>query len=130
MKIYGYVRISTKKQSLTRQIENISKFETKVIIIEEVFSGATSNRPKWKKLKSQLKAKDTLIFDSVSRMSRNALEGIEEYEELIELGVKLVFLKEAYINSEVYQSQLKGFLNITTKDKDLEPLFRGIKEIQ
>ena len=128
MKIYGYVRISTKKQSLTRQIENISKYEPKVIIIEEIFSGTTSNRPKWKALKTKLKDGDTIIFDSVSRMSRNALEGIEEYEKLVELGVKLIFLKEGYINSELYQNQLKGFAGIKTKDKDLEPLFKGIKE--
>lgn len=126
--IYGYVRISTKKQSITRQIENISKYDLRAKIIEETFTGNTINRPKWIKLKDQLNLGDTVIFDSVSRMSRNALEGIDDYEELVNKGIKLIFLKEAYINSEVYQSQLEGYKIIKTKDKDLEPLFHGIKE--
>ncbi|UUV20127.1 recombinase family protein (plasmid) [Fusobacteria bacterium ZRK30] len=127
-RVYGYVRISTKKQSITRQIENISKYDITATIIEETFTGTTTNRPRWIKLKNQLKLGDTVIFDSVSRMSRNAAEGIDEYEELVNKGIKLIFLKEAYINSEVYQSQLEGYKNIHTEDKDLEPLFRGIKE--
>ena len=77
-RVYGYVRISTKKQSITRQIENISKYDITAAIIEETFTGTTSNRPKWIKLKKQLKPGDTVICDSVSRMSRNAAEGIDE----------------------------------------------------
>lgn len=127
-RVYGYVRISTKKQSIARQIENISKYDISATIIEETFTGTTANRPKWIKLKNQLKSGDTIIFDSVSRMSRNAVEGIDEYEELVDRRVKLIFLKEAYINSEVYQSQLEGYRSIHTEDKDLEPLFHGIKE--
>ncbi|WP_369406335.1 MULTISPECIES: recombinase family protein [Psychrilyobacter] len=50
--------------------------------MEETFTGTTANRPKWIKLKKELKSGDTLIFDSVSGMSRNAIDGIDEYEEL------------------------------------------------
>ena len=33
----------------------------------------------------------TIVFDSVSRMSRNAEEGFQLYEELYNLGIALVF---------------------------------------
>ena len=126
--VYGYVRISTKKQSIARQIENISKYYTASTIIEETFTGTTANRPKWIKLKKELKSEDTVTFYSVSRMSRSAAEGIDEYEELVGRGISLIFLKEAYINSEVYRSQLEAYKSIHTKDKNLQSLFHGIKQ--
>lgn len=43
-----------------------------------------------------------MIFDSVSRMSRNAEEGVQEYFELYQKGINLIFLKERYIDTEVY----------------------------
>ena len=75
---YGYCRISTPKQSLDRQERNIISAypETKNYIYREVYTGTTFDRPEWKKLRKRLSAGDTVIFDSVSRMSRNADEGI------------------------------------------------------
>lgn len=126
--IYGYARISTRKQSLKRQTENILRHNGETKIIEEVFTGTTSSRTEWQKLKRRLKAGDTVIFDSVSRMSRDAKEGIKEYEKLLGKDINLVFLKEAYINTEVYQSQLEGYKNIGTDNVDLQPMIEGIKE--
>lgn len=51
-RVYGYIRILTKKQSIARQIENISKYDISATIIEETFTGTTANRPKWIKLKT------------------------------------------------------------------------------
>lgn len=127
--IYGYVRISTKKQSLERQIKNILTYNSEAKIISEVFTGTkVENRKEYQKLRKLLKKDDTLIFDSVSRMSRNAEEGINEYFDLMSKGINLIFLKEPYINTELYREQLKGYENIKTDDKDLEPLFKGIKK--
>ena len=76
-KVYGYARISTKKQSIERQIRNITAQDPTAIIIQEVFTGTkTTGRKEWEKLLKQVKPGDTIIFDSVSRMSRNADEGI------------------------------------------------------
>jgi len=122
-KIYGYCRISNSKQSILRQVENISKYEAKAEIITETFTGTTSKRPNWLKVKNKLKAGDIIIFDSVSRMSRNAEEGEKEYFELLEKGVQLIFLKEPYINTEVYIEQIKSNENIKTDDDLLTDLF-------
>lgn len=126
--IYGYCRISTEKQSITRQVKNIITYNQKAEIIEEVYTGTSTKRPNWLKLKKKLIEGDTVIFDSVSRMSRNAKEGIKEYETLREKGINLVFIKEGYINTEVFNNQLKGYENIETTEDNLKPLFEGIKE--
>lgn len=127
--IYGYCRISTNKQSITRQIENILKDYPTAKIYQEQFTGTTTDRKEWSKLKKALKTNDTIIFDSVSRMSRNAEEGTKEYMELLEQGINLVFLKESYINTEVYESQLKANDNVKTDDMDLdETVMEGIRK--
>ena len=58
-----------------------------------------------------VKAGDTIVFDSVSRMSRNADEGIELYMSLYEQKVNLVFLKESYINTDTYRDKNSSFLD-------------------
>lgn len=106
-RIYGYARVSTMKQSIARQIDNIKRENPAAIIIEEAFTGTTTDRPAWNKLKKQLKAGDTVIFDEVSRMSRNAAEGIALYTELFDKGVNLQFIKEPFVNTSVYRDKLQ-----------------------
>lgn len=128
-KIYGYARISTRKQNIERQIENILKEFPSAKIYQEAFTGTTTDRTEWKKLKKALKSGDTIVFDSVSRMSRNADEGINEYMELLEREINLIFLKEPYINTEVYQEQLKANDNIKADDIDLnDTILKGVRE--
>lgn len=102
--IYGYARISTMKQSIERQIANIkSKYPDAVIITEE-YTGTKMNRPAWNKLTKNLHAGDTIVFDEVSRMARNAEEGFKAYKALYEQGVNLVFLKESTLNTENFRN--------------------------
>lgn len=104
--IYGYCRISTKKQSMERQIRNIKKVYPDSIIVSEEYTGTTTDRPEWNKLYKRLRNGDTIVFDSVSRMSRNATEGFTAYEELYHQGVSLVFLKEPHINTDTFKKAL------------------------
>ncbi|MBR3637225.1 MAG: recombinase family protein, partial [Lachnospiraceae bacterium] len=67
---------------------------------------------------------DTIIFDSVSRMSRNADEGVQNYFDLYEKGIQLVFLKEKYINTEIYAENLKDKIELTGTDED--EIFKGL----
>lgn len=112
-KVYGYCRISTAKQSIERQIRNIKDYDNNAIIIREAYSGTTQDRPEWLKLLKHIKPNDTIIFDSVSRMSRNADEGFEEYERLFNLGVNLIFLKEKYISTETYKQAVSNSIELT-----------------
>ncbi len=113
-KVYGYCRISTAKQSIERQIRNITKEYPTVKIVQEVFTGTkTEGREEWAKLYRTVKNGDTIVFDSVSRMSRDAVEGVELYMELFQRGVTLVFLKESYINTEIYRSTIEQTIGAT-----------------
>ena len=105
---YGYARISTRQQSIERQIRNISAaFPDVKKIYQEAFTGTKIERPEFEKLLKRLQEGDTVVFDSVSRMSRNAEDGYRLYQELYSKGINLVFLKEPYINTETYRSSVK-----------------------
>lgn len=108
--VYGYCRISTRKQSIERQIRNIKSAFPSAVIVQEAYTGTSVNRPEWNKLYKKLKKNDTVIFDSVSRMSRNAEEGFRLYQELYNKSIKLVFLKEHHIDTESYQQAMDGII--------------------
>lgn len=113
MSIYGYCRISTKKQSIERQIRNIKTYCDTAVIIAEAYTGTKIDRPAWNKLYKTIKAGDTIIFDSVSRMSRSAEEGYNTYKELFNKGVELIFLKERHIDTATYKKALQGHVELT-----------------
>ena len=120
--IVGYARVSTPKQKLRRQIDNLKAAYPDIVVITEVFTGSTDNRPKWKKLMRQCRAGivEKLVFDEVSRFSRNAEEAIVEYKELYNLGIELEFLKEPHINSKIYRDATERKIEIATEGMDDE----------
>ena len=129
--IYAYCRVSTTHQKLTRQITNITAIYPNATIIREFYTGTKQDRPNWNKLMGQIKKEDTIIFDSVSRMSRNSDEGFKDYKMLYELGVHLVFLNEPLINTSVFDSTRNNLLkvNIETGNAAVDTFFRGNIEL-
>ena len=109
--VYGYCRISTKKQSIERQIRNIKEVFPDAKIVQEAYTGTSVNRPEWNKLYKRLTSNDTVVFDSVSRMSRNASEGFALYKELFDRNIRLVFLKERHIDTDSYKEALNGIVS-------------------
>ena len=97
---YGYCRISTPNQNIERQVRNIKKLYPNAHIVKEVYTGTKfQGRKEFDKILRLIKYDDTIIFDSVSRMSRTADEGFEQYKELFNQNINLVFLKEPHINT-------------------------------
>lgn len=127
--IYGYCRVSTKKQNITRQIENIKAEYPTAIITQEKYSGkkTAEERKKFNRLLKKVQTGDTIVFDSVSRMSRKAEDGIKIYMELYEKGVDLVFLKEPYINTATYKAELSSCKIERTGD-DVDILLNAVEE--
>lgn len=119
-KKYGYCRISTKQQNIERQIRNILSVYPDADIKTEAYTGTKlDGRKELEKILKQVKKGDTIIFDSVSRMSRNADEGFELYQELYQKGVELVFLKEPHINTTTYKKALESGIELTGTKVDL-----------
>ena len=123
---YGYVRISTAKQNIDRQIRNIKEVYPTVTIVQEVYTGTNIyNRKELNKLLKVVKTGDTIVFDSVSRM-RNAEEDFELYEKLYNKGINLVFLKEPHINTDTYKQALTNNVPLTGTNVDF--ILEGINK--
>lgn len=126
-KIYGYCRISTDKQSIERQHRNILSAYPNAIIVDEVYTGTkVYGRVKFNKILDNVKEGDTIVFDSVSRMSRNSEEGYTLYEDLFNRGIELVFLKEQHINTATYKKALTNNIQMTNTNVDF--ILEGINK--
>ena len=131
MKEYGYCRISTPQQSIDRQERNIKAKYPKAHISKEAYTGTkVEGRKELDKILKAVKPGDTIVFDSVSRMSRNAVEGIALYEELYRKEVNLIFLKEPHINTSTYRESLQRQIDVTvnTGDKATDTFINTIIE--
>ena len=116
--MYLYCRISRKTQNIDRQVRNLTAIYPQGIVIKEAYTGTKLDRPEWNKLYKKVKAGDTIAFDSVSRMSRDADEGYRTYEELYKRGVELVFLNEPMINTATFKNAIKNTVPMTGTDVD------------
>ena len=84
--IYGYTRVSTKKQVegyglKTQKNDILNKYPT-AIIIEEQYTGTKLDRPIFNDLLKKLKENDILVVSKLDRFARNTVEGIKVVEQL------------------------------------------------
>ncbi|MBN1042530.1 MULTISPECIES: recombinase family protein [Clostridium] len=91
-KIYGYCRVSSKKQIVegngldVQEKEILEKYEN-AIIRKEQFTGTTTERPIFQNVIHELETGDTLVVTKLDRLARNTVEGIEIVQQLFEKGV-------------------------------------------
>lgn len=128
MKVYGYCRISRKQQNIDRQIRNIKAVYPEAVIVQEAFTGTkVEGRKEFEKLLKVVKPGDTIVYDSVSRMSRNADDGFRLYQSLLQQGVELVFLKEPHINTATYREAAEKQISaVETGDDATDELLDAI----
>lgn len=129
-KVYGYARISTAKQNIERQIRNIKNAYPMAVIVKEAFTGTkVEGRTEFQKMMRNVNSGDTIVFDSVSRMSRDAKEGFALYKDCFEKGIELVFLKEQQISTATYKQEMeKKFVEVSTGDADADTLVNTIMQ--
>lgn len=112
--IYGYCRISKKSQNIDRQIRNILSIYPEAKLYTDAFTGTKiKGRKAFEKLLKEVQPGDTIIFDSVSRMARDAEAGTQLYFELFDKNINLIFLKESYINTDVYKDTIEQTIEQT-----------------
>lgn len=92
MKI-GYARVSTQDQNLDRQLDSLNAAGCDRIFNEKM-TGTKSDRPELKMMLMTLRAGDTLVVESFSRLSRSTKDLLALVDQLTEMGVHLVSLKE------------------------------------
>lgn len=112
--IRGYCRISRKSQNIDRQIRNILSIYPGAKLYTDAFTGTKiKGRKAFEKLLKEVQPGDTIIFDSVSRMARDAEAGTQLYFELFDKNINLIFLKESYINTDVYKDTIEQTIEQT-----------------
>ena len=123
--IRAYARISRPTQKIERQITNILKDYPDAHIYQEAYTGRKiDGRKQFNLLLEDAEPGDTIVFDSVSRMSRDADTGVRIYFDLFDRGISLIFLKEPYINTDIYASNLKDKIELQGTDEDA--IFEGL----
>lgn len=94
--IYGYTRVSTRKQvdgyGLEVQKKEILNKYSSAIIIEEQYTGTKVNRPLFNELLNKLEANDILVVSKLDRFARNTVEGIKVVEQLFKKKVAIHIL--------------------------------------
>src|SRR5699024_4036924 len=80
---YGYARVSTLKQDLTEQIDEIkSKGVSQNNIFAEKITENKSNRPQWLKLMNVVKSGDEIIVTKLDRLGRSLQIILKEIDQL------------------------------------------------
>lgn len=109
---YGYIRVSTDRQTTQNQkfeIKNYAK-EREIIIdewIEETISATKKlEQRKFGQLLKKMKKGDTLIVSELSRMGRNLMQIMKILHDCMEKDIQVFTIKERYelgnnINSKV-----------------------------
>lgn len=94
--IYGYTRVSTRKQldgyGLDVQKKEILEKYPNAIIYEEQYTGSKLERPIFTHLLLQLKENDILVVSRLDRFARNTVEGIKVVEELFKRKISIHIL--------------------------------------
>lgn len=113
--IYGYIRVSTDKQTVENQrfeIENYCKERGMIVFswIEETISGTKKvDKRKLGKLLSHLKEGDILICAELSRLGRNMLMIMSILNYCMENGIKVWTIKENYRLGDDLNSKVLAF---------------------
>lgn len=103
--IYGYARVSTSGQA--KDGNSLEDQKQKLIaagakdenIVEEHYTGTTTDRPKFSELISRLQDGDTLIVTKLDRFARSAGQGVQLIQELIDRGVTVNVLNMGPMNN-------------------------------
>lgn len=80
--IYGYARVSSTDQNLSRQLEQLKKEKCNKIFKEKVSGKNIQDRKELQKLLNGLKSGDTVVISSLDRLSRNYNDIKQLYNEI------------------------------------------------
>ena len=94
---FGYARVSTKDQDLTRQITALENAKCDKIYYDKK-SGKDMNRDELNKLLSTIRKNDTIVVTDIDRLGRNFKEVTKVYTDLKDMGVNIVVLNQSLLN--------------------------------
>ena len=86
MKI-GYIRVSTQEQNTVRQEDLMERLGVELVYMDKM-SGKARDRPALQTMMDFVRAGDTVVVESISRLARNTRDLLELIEQLREKGVE------------------------------------------
>lgn len=115
--IWGYARVSTKKQSLKMQVDELNKFGCNQIVQEKI--SALTDRAQLDTLLSTLKQGDTLVVWKLDRLGRSMFDLIKIVSEMDAKGVNFISLTDN-INTSTTQGKMMLMLFSMMAEYELE----------
>ncbi len=109
---YGYIRVSTQGQNISRQIAAMreQKIPQKHIFIDRQ-SGADFDRPAYRKMMDILMPGDTVFIKSVDRLGRSYPEIIAQWNKMmLEKKVRIVVLDMPLLDTRIMQDDAASAL--------------------
>lgn len=123
--IYGYARVSTRKQkvdgnSLKEQVSKLYKEGHCDKVIEEQFTGRTSNRPRLQMLLEKLTEGDTFVVTKLDRFARSLIEGSTLVKEMLDKGIRIHILNIGYMDQTPASKLIRNiFFSFAEFERDL-----------
>lgn len=109
MKI-GYARVSTKKQDLNRQIEELTKYRCEKIFKEKVSGKNREDRQEFNKALAFLREGDELVVESLERLGRNYIDIKKIVQQLKDMEVKLTITSLPMLSESFDNPLLDSFV--------------------
>ena len=111
---YGYARVSSYGQaaegtSIDTQTD-ILKSKGCEVVVQEVFTGKSSHRPKLDELLDSLKDGDELYVTKMDRLARSLSDGFNILEKLDERGVAVTVLNMGKLSGDPTSKLLRNML--------------------
>ena len=135
MKVYGYVRVSTKDQSYEYQKNQILSYANdnklgNVTFIEDIVSGAKKwqSRAIGELVSVQMKEGDTLLVNEFSRLGRSLLDILEILKTLKEKNCQVHVVREKMIIGDDISSKLMVFMFSLVSEIERDLIKSRVKE--
>ena len=96
-KVFNYIRVSTKEQNESRQLEAMNKWNkengvTNAIELIDKCSGTNTDRPNLQILLKVVGEGDVVVIKSIDRLSRNYKECKQLWEQITSTGADIVVI--------------------------------------
>ncbi|MGG0656430.1 recombinase family protein [Rummeliibacillus pycnus] len=109
---FGYVRISSKDQNESRQLENLKQYVDNRDIFIDKQSGKDFNREQYQLLKRMLRRNDVLYIHSLDRFGRNKEEILNEWNDITKnIGADIVVLDMPLLDTTKHKDSLGTFIS-------------------
>lgn len=116
MKVFNYIRVSTKEQNEGRQIEAMKEWNeangvTNAIELIDKASGTNTDRANLQMLLKVVGEGDLVVIKSIDRLSRNYKECKQLWEQITSAGADIVVIDMPILDTRQYKDLLGSFIS-------------------